>query len=77
MNQIFSIIFTNRRYNVYSIYKTFELNMLMHLNISTNIFIYVKNHFISISNQIYFNYFHFGYQITNSVHLSGTLQIGG
>ena len=25
MDQIFLIVFTNRRYNIYSIYKTFEL----------------------------------------------------
>ena len=79
MDQIFSIILTKWRYNIYFIYKTFELNMLIHLNCSTkhfHIYIYI-NHFIFISNQIHFNYFHFGYQITNSAQLSGTLQMGG
>ena len=76
MGKIFSILLTSSRYNIYSIYKTFELNMLIHLNRSTKIFIY-KNHFISISNQIHFNCFHSGYQITNSAQLRGTSQMGG
>ena len=77
MDKIFSIILTNRRYNIYSIYKTFKLDMLIHLNCSTKHFHIYKNHFISISNQIHFDCFHFGYQITNSAQLSGTLQMGG
>ena len=67
MDQISSIIHTNMRYNICSIYKTFELSMLIHLNSSTNIFIYIY----------IYKSFHTGYQITNSTHLSETLQIGG
>ena len=76
MDQIFLIILTNKRYNIYSIYKTFELSMIICLNCSTKHFHIYQNHFISISNQIHFHYFHSDYQITNSVYLSGTLQIG-
>ena len=65
------------RYNIYFIYKIFELNMLINLNCSTKHFHIYQNHFISISNQIHFNYFHFGYQIKNSVQLNETLQMGG
>ena len=60
---------------MYSIYKTFELNILIHLNCSTKHFHIYQNHFIFISNQIHFNYFHFSYQITNGVQLSETLQM--
>ena len=77
MDKIFSIILTKRRYNIYSIYKTFELkhaNAFKQFNKHFHIY---KNHFIFIPNQIHFNYFHSGYQIVNSAHLSGTLQIGG
>ena len=56
--------------------------MLIHFKIFNQtlayIYIYIyQNHFIFISKQIYFNYFHSDYQITNNIHLSGTLQIGG
>ena len=76
MDQIFLIILTNRRYNIYSIYKTFKLDMLIHLNSSTKHFHIYKNHFISITNQIHLNCFHSGYQIENSAKLNETLQIG-
>ena len=58
-------------------YKTFELNMLIHLNRSTKHFHIYQNHFISILNQIHFNFFYSGYQITNSAQLNETLQMGG
>ena len=77
MDQIFSTILTNRKYNIYYIYKTFELkhaNAFKQFNKHFHIY---KNYFISIPNQIHFNCFHYGYQIPNSAHLSGTLQIGG
>ena len=77
MDQIFSTILTNRRYNIHSIYKTFELkhaNAFKQFNKHFHIY---KNHFIFISNQLHFNCFHSGYQIENSAHLSGTLQISG
>ena len=76
MNKIFSIILTNKRYKIYSFYKTFELNMLIHLNHSTKHFHIYQNYFISISNQIHFNYFHSRYQITNNAQLSRALQMG-
>ena len=75
MDQIFSIILVNRRYNIYSFYKTFELDMLIHLNCSTKHFHINQNHFIIISNQIYLNYFHPDYQITNGAQLDGTSQM--
>ena len=77
MDQTFLIILTNKRYNMYSIYNIFELNMLIHLNYSTKHFHIYQNHFIFISNQIHFNSSYFGYQITNNVQLSRTLQMGG
>ena len=75
MDQIFSIILANKRYNIYSFYKTFDLSILIHLNCSTKHFHIYQNHFISISNEIYFNCFHSNYQITNDVQLGGTLQM--
>ena len=77
MNQIFSTVLINRRYNIYSIYKTFELKHANAFKQFNKHFHKYKNHFISIPNQIDFNCFHSSYQIANSAHLSGTLQIGG
>ena len=76
MDQIFSTVLTNKRYNIYSIYKTFELKHVNPFKQFNKHFYIDKNHFISIPNQIHFNCFHSRYQITNSVHLSETLQIG-
>ena len=51
--------------------------MLIHLNRSTKHFHIYQNHFISILNQIHFNFFYSGYQITNSAQLNETVQMGG
>ena len=71
MDQIVSIMLINRRLVSNHFHKNVT-NMLIHFKGFNQTFLYISKPF-----HIHFNCFHFGYQIVNSAHLSGTLQIGG
>ena len=74
MDQTFSIMFANRRYNIYLFSsKPFEFEILIYSNFSTNFLISISKQLLIKTKSNAFKISYSDYQITNGAQLGETL----